>query len=254
MIAQAPAASETHFLFAWPLLDTVFLLFVGATLAWLIATGWARAVRLMWSAGLDPRHRMAHTNAPLRLLLGLAVVIIALGPLELGSTLTSAAFLGGGLVLLAIVGQSWLRDILGGIIIAANRPFTVGDSIATPTVTGRVIDLGLSRVRVELSDGSLVSLPARMVAAERLVTSGRAQALPAEVVLRLSADLDPGWAHAELFDQVRLSAYVDLNAPVIVEQTADGAIRVQATPISPDDTDALKNDVAARAATLLRPE
>lgn len=240
----------SHSLFAWPFFDTLLILLIGGGLGWIIATGWSRGLAFLWSSGLDPERRLAHTVAPLRLLLGLVVVITALGPLELGSSLTSAALLTGGLVLFAIVSQTWLRDVLGGVTLSVLRPFTIGDSIATSTDAGRVVDIGLTRVRVETPDGALLDLPTRILASERLRTSRGRRSLPTSLIVRLRGDIDPQRAHAELLDQVHFSAYVDAMAPVIIENLGDGSMKIEATPIHPEDSDDLRNDLAARAALI----
>ncbi len=246
----AIASKAAPSIFDWPLIETLLLLLVAGGVAWLVARGWSRGLRFLWSSGLDKRRRLAHTVPPLRLFLALIVISVALSPLEFGSSLTSAALLGGGLALVAIVGHAYLRDVVGGIAIAMRRPFTIGDPVGVDGLTGRVIDIGLTRVRLETPDGGRVDVPARNLAAGRVTTSNGRRALPTEVIVRIRGEADSHRIQSELRDQVFFSAYVDAAAPVIVEALGDGTVRIQATPLHADDADELRSDLTARAATL----
>jgi|GEM_PF-1658169 len=249
-IAKAHAETGSQNLFAWPLVETLFLLVLGGAIAWVLAATWSRTLSFLWASGLDPRRRLAHSVPILRLFLALTVIILALGPLEIGRSLTSAALLGGGMIIIATVGNAYLRDIVGGVAIAMRRPFTIGDPVATDTVAGRVVDINLTRVRLQTPDGALVDVPARTLASGRIITSNGRRSLPTAVVVRVRHDADAHRAQADLLDQVYLSAYVDAAAPISVEALGDGTARIQATPIHPDDTDELRSDLAARAASL----
>jgi len=232
----------------WPILATLIRLAIALPLALTIAWGWSRALGFASSSGLDPRHRLAHTVAPLRLLLGMTVVGVALGPLQPTESPTSVALLAVALILVGVVAYSDLRDVVAGLAISLRRPFTIGDQVGTEAVTGQVVDLGLTRVRLRTPDGGIVDVPNRHLAADRVrLSAGQRLALPIVVDVVVPPGRDLVELSGALSDQVYLSAYVDAAAPVIVEILDLGHARVRATPVHADDADELKSDVTARA-------
>lgn len=237
----------------WPIVETLSLLAVSGAVAWLLQWGWTRFLRFTWSSGLDPRYRLAHTVAPLRLLLGLAVVGVALTPYRPSASPEGVAILLGPLALAVMVGFNYFRDVVGGIALSFRRPFTLHDQIATATISGRVVDIGLTRVRIRTPDGGLADLPNRELSDDRIRTSGAdGRALPIEVRVPVRAGQNVRRFAAALRDQVYLSCFVDAGAPIIVDVETETEILVRATPTHPDDADELRSDVAARAVLALQ--
>ncbi|PKN56269.1 MAG: hypothetical protein CVU56_16900 [Deltaproteobacteria bacterium HGW-Deltaproteobacteria-14] len=235
-------------LLEWPILLTLIRLAIAAPAAWAIAWAWSRTLRFAWSSGLDPRHRLAFTVAPLRLMLGVTVVGLALGPLEPTETPASVAILGVSLALIGVIAYADLRDIASGLALSFRRPFTIGDQVGTDAVIGQVMELGLTRVQLRTPDGGIVDVPNRHLASSRVrMSAASSRALPIEVDVVVPAGRDLIELIGALSDQVYLSAYVDAAAPVIVELLDSGHARVRATPVHADDTDELRSDITARA-------
>ncbi len=237
-------------MFSWPITDTILLLLLAGGVAWALSRLWSRLVGFVWSSGSDPGRRLAHTVAPLRLLLGIAVAAVAITPLRVADEPTAVAELIALALLVGFVGATYLRDILGGLALSIRRPFTVGDQVAVQGVSGRVVELGLTRVVLRTSDGADVDMPNRVLSAERLSTSAPSRrALPIEVTVPLPGG-DPGHATEALRAEAYLSAYLDAGAPVICEVMDGRQALVRATPVHPDDADELRSDLTARALTL----
>jgi len=235
----------------WPIVATLVRLAIAAPAAWVIAWAWSRLLAFLWSSGLDPRHRLAHTVAPFRLLLALIVAGVALDPLEPTETPSSVAILVVSLALFGVVAFAELRDIASGLGLSLRRPFTIGDHVGTDDVSGQVIDLGLTRVRLRTPDGGVVDVPNRELASTRVrMSAGTRRALPISVDVAVPAGRDLAEVTGALSDQVYLSAYVDAAAPVIVELLDQSRARVRATPVHADDTDELRSDINARAALI----
>lgn len=238
-------------LFDWPILSTLVRLAIAAPAAWLLAWSWSRLLGFLWASGLDPHHRLAHTVAPLRLVLALGVAGIVLGPLEPTETPASVAVLVVSLALLGVVAFTELRDIASGLALSLRRPFTIGDHVGTDDVSGQVMGFGLTRIRLRTPDGGEVDVPNRHLASTRVRMSTRhRRALPIEVEVAIPSGRDLVEVTGALSDEVYLSAYVDATAPVIVELLDGGRARVRATPVDADDTDELRSDVTARAALI----
>ncbi|TNF26226.1 MAG: mechanosensitive ion channel [Deltaproteobacteria bacterium] len=240
-------------LFEWPILATLVRLAIAAPAAWMIAWSWSRLLAFLWSSGLDPRHRLAHSVAPLRLVLALVVTGLALGPLQPTETPASVAILVVSLALLGVVAFTELRDIASGLALSFRRPFTIGDHVGTDQVSGQIVELGLTRIRLRTPDGGVVDVPNRHLASTRVrMSAGRRRALPIEVEVAVPSGRDLVEVTGALSDQVYLSAYVDAAAPVIVELLDTGRARVRATPVDADDTDELRSDIAARSTLIGR--
>ncbi len=159
-------------MFVWPIADTLVLLLVAGVAAWAIARLWSRTIGFLWASGVDGEHQLAHTIAPVRLLLGIAVVAIALTPLKVGDA-SGVAELIGVMLLFGLIGASYFRDIIGGIALSIRRPFTVAAQNATEQASGRVVELGLTRVLLRTPSGAMVDLPTREVSAKRVSTAQR---------------------------------------------------------------------------------
>jgi small-conductance mechanosensitive channel len=140
-----------------------FLLFAGAFLVGI--AGWVRAA-------VRPRIGEAHA-AVVRLVTvivgGIVVLMVVLGLLSvpLGQLVLGGAFTG---VIIGIAGQQSLANLFAGIVLLFARPFMVGDDITLRSgalggvLEGRVVEIGLTYVRLRCADGPL-SLPNSQVLA-----------------------------------------------------------------------------------------
>lgn len=140
-----------------------FLLFAGGFLVGI--AGWVRAA-------VRPRIGEAHA-AVVRLVTvivgGIVVLMVVLGLLSvpLGQLVVGGAFTG---VILGIAGQQSLANLFAGIVLLFARPFMVGDDITLRSgalggvLEGRVVEIGLTYVRLRCADGPL-SLPNSQVLA-----------------------------------------------------------------------------------------
>ncbi len=86
------------------------------------------------------------------------VVIFALQNMgmDVGSLL---AGLGIGGLAFALAAKTTLENLLGGITIAFDRPFKVGDYVKVGSLSGTVEDLGLRSTRLRTPDRTLITVP-----------------------------------------------------------------------------------------------
>jgi small conductance mechanosensitive channel len=94
-------------------------------------------------------------TALLRVSVGLIIVILVIGVLDLWSVLTGLALL---LAALTLAGQSIVLDYLMGILIIVEGQYYKGDAIAVGTVSGTVEEVGLRRTTVRAPDGTVHSI------------------------------------------------------------------------------------------------
>ncbi|MGM0576730.1 MAG: mechanosensitive ion channel domain-containing protein [Myxococcota bacterium] len=235
----------------WPLLELLvraLLLLVVAALVDRLLVG---AIRRAWALEIDRRRRLAWSIPLVRLLLVVVVLFGAFAPMHEDNPV-SALLLG---LLLGGAATTWgldhLRDLAGGIRLALTRPFQLDDEIATERTEGRVVAIGLTRVRVVTAAGELEEVPTRAISRRSLRTPRKGRhALATAVHLHLPEHVGPEEALIALRDHAYLSAYVDAAAPVSVELLRAHEARVVATPVHPDAVSAMRSDLVARAARI----
>ncbi len=235
----------------WHIVETVMLGAIAGVTAFALSWAYTRLIHFLWSSGIDERRALAHTFAPVRFLLVLAVAAIALSPLTLGGGSRATVALIASVLLAVTVGQNILRDVLGGLSLAARRPFTIGDQVELKGQSGRVSDIGLTRVQLSKPDGSVLDIPTRDLSEDRIHTSeGERRSLPIVIEVPFHVSQDINTVVDTMRDQTLLSCYCDASAPVVVEVLNERQVRIRATPIHPDDRDELKSDITARAWTM----
>ena len=76
------------------------------------------------------------------------------------------AGLGLGGLAVALAAQDALSNILGGIVVIIDKPFTIGDWIATPSVEGTVEDITFRSTKIRAFSHALISVPNAKLANE----------------------------------------------------------------------------------------
>ncbi|MEQ9503805.1 MAG: mechanosensitive ion channel [Deltaproteobacteria bacterium] len=127
--------------------------------------------------------RMARANHQLALVLSrLWVFVEATGWAAIGvwlftrlsqteSTVTAGL---AGLVVLALIALSWgaIKDVIAGLMISAERPFTVGDHVSVGEAAGQVRNFRTRVLELETDDGHVVRVPYRHVSGATDVRRG----------------------------------------------------------------------------------
>jgi small-conductance mechanosensitive channel len=146
--------------------------------------------------------RMARANHQLALVLSrLWVFVEATGWAAIGvwlftrlsqteSTVTAGL---AGLVVLALIALSWgaIKDVIAGLMISAERPFTVGDHVSVGDAAGQVRNFRTRVLELETDDGHVVRVPYRHVSgATDVRRGGRRTAHAVALTLELPETLD----------------------------------------------------------------
>lgn len=119
----------------------------------------------LWIESLGQRFRFEVDKILLPLLSkAIRIVIIALAftviAQEWGYEITGfIAGLGLGGLAFALAAQDVLKNIFGGVVIIAEKPFSIGDWIETPSVEGTVEDITFRSTRVRTFAQALVVVP-----------------------------------------------------------------------------------------------
>lgn len=243
-------------------IDTVRVLLdlrrLGASLAILAGVGVLLFLLRRLTAGLAerfPRRRLLILSAfpVLRLGLWLAAatfVIFAVLQPSLNAVLALSATVG---VAVGFGAQDLVRNVLAGVLILAERPFSAGDLIEVDGHRGEVLSIGLRSVRLRTFDDSTVSLPNSLLINNPVSNSNSGELhelVAVEVTLPASVDTH---AVADLaYEAALCSPYCYRKKPVtvLVEDRYDlvplTVFRVKAYVVDVRFEKALASDIVAR--------
>ncbi|MCE1248556.1 MAG: mechanosensitive ion channel family protein [Firmicutes bacterium] len=105
-------------------------------------------------------------------------VIISIGLIvilnEYGYSVSSLlAGLGIGGIAVALASKETLSSVISSVIIAIDKPFTIGDVIKLGNVEGYVEDIGFRVIKLRLPDKTLVTIPNSLVSVEKVENISR---------------------------------------------------------------------------------
>ena len=110
--------------------------------------------------------RMHSHRTPILMVIPFAKIVMYSGALYLIATTLFKpdvaeliAFFGLFVAILALGMKDLFSDIVGGLVIIAEKPFQIGDKITFGGYYGEVTDIGLRSTRIVTSDDSLISVP-----------------------------------------------------------------------------------------------
>ncbi len=103
-------------------------------------------------------------------------------------------------------------DFIGGIVIAFERPYRIGDKVTMGEHYGEVVDIGLRSTRLRTPDDSLVSVPNYLIfsQASSSANSGRTEMLVV-IDLYIDPESDADLALSILKDAIVTSKYVYIS-------------------------------------------
>lgn len=128
--------------------------------------------------------------------------------------LTAAAAIG---VAVGFAAQDILKNIFGGLVIVADRPFQVGDKIKVGGTYGEVISIGLRSTRIQTADDNAVSVPNAQIV-DNQVSNANAGQLHCQVVtdLYLPGSANERKAKDIAYQAAASSKYAYLEKPISV--------------------------------------
>lgn len=128
--------------------------------------------------------------------------------------LAAAAAIG---VAVGFAAQDILKNIFGGLVIVADRPFQVGDKIKVGGTYGEVISIGLRSTRIQTPDDNAVSVPNAQIVDDQVSNANSGQ-LHCQVVtdLYLPGQADELLAKEIAYQAAASSKYVYLENPITV--------------------------------------
>ena len=159
-----------------------------------------------------------------------------------------------GAVAIGFAAQDILKNVFGGLVIVADRPFAAGDKVRVGDTYGEVVSVGLWSTRITTPDDNLVSVPNSQVVNGQ-VANANSGALDCQVVTDLYV---PGWVDERLakkiaYEAAASSPYVYLHKPIVVlvkdvfDQTFLTNLRVKAYVLDQRYEFRFMSDVTERA-------
>ena len=123
------------------------------------------------------------------------------------------------------VAKSWLGGVAFQTLVAARRPFQIGDRVSLKGHSGKVISIDAWHIQLQTADDDLVSIPTASLWGETLVSANAGDRSSLVVIeLHLDPDIDKGQrreAEDFLWDAISASSYLDPSKPmqIFLEQT-----------------------------------
>ena len=120
---------------------------------------------------------------------------VALGRVFEINVLTLITSLGIGGLAVALAARETLENLFASFAIMFDRPFAVGDAIIHGTISGEVENIGFRSVRIRTDEGSLVSVPNRIIIAQAVDNQSERQKKRVKIVLRFATNTSPQQLH-----------------------------------------------------------
>lgn len=108
--------------------------------------------------------------------------------------------LGIGGLALALAARETLENLFASFAIVLDRPFLVGDSVSVGGVSGDVEQIGFRSTRIRTDDGSLLTVPNRLMVSQSLDNLTERQTRRAKFILRFPYDTPADRLNAVLTD------------------------------------------------------
>jgi len=189
----------------WDITRAIILIFVGFTLAKLVSS----ALTKLAGKKVDNHRAMLIKRGSYYLIL-ILFLISALNELgfNLGVLLGAAGILS---VAVGFASQTSASNLISGLFLVAERPFTVGDVIRVGTTTGEVLSIDLLSVKLRTFDNLFVRIPNESLIKSEVTTLTR---FPIRRI-----DIQVGVAYKEDLKKVReiLNEVADKN-PLCLEE------------------------------------
>lgn len=197
----------------WKVLLVVLLV----TGAWMLLKWMRRSFDRIEKHNLRLRFVLRQIEPPLRIMVWFAALLISA---EIIAPSREAFFAAIGSAALAIgLGlQDLIKNLVGGLIIVADRPYQTGDLIKVADVDGEVVQIGLRSTKILTAKGALVTVPNAVVVTSLISNAnvGVADCLVSTEMV-LPHHMDPDHA-MRIGREVAISCpYTHLTRPISLE-------------------------------------
>ena len=116
-------------------------------------------------------------------------VFIMLGVIFKVDVVALVTGLGIGGLAIALAARETLENLFASFTLFLDLPFVVGDTIHLDKVTGDVEKIGFRSTRIRASDGSLITIPNRLLTAQALENLTQRPYMKAKYIVKLQDDI-----------------------------------------------------------------
>ena len=202
-------------------------------------------VALAWVVGYLVRRALARVATPERAVLGRRVAFYTIVGLTLASALGELGFnlsvlLGAaGIVTVALgfASQTSASNLISGIFLVVERPFSVGDMITIGTTTGEVLAVDLLSVKIRTFDNLYVRVPNEAVMKAEITNLTRYPIRRADLLVQVAYKEDLDQVYRVLIEAADgLPQFLDEPRPdVMFSQYAASGVEVKLVAWTPVD-------------------
>lgn len=121
----------------------------------------------------------------------IVMFFVALGRIFEINVLTLITSLGIGGLAVALAARETLENLFASFAIMFDRPFAVGDAIIHGTISGEVENIGFRSVRIRTDEGSLVSVPNRIIISQAVDNQSERLKKRVKILLRFATTTQP---------------------------------------------------------------
>lgn len=155
-ILQLPVGMMYYLLILLGLLTTVYVVLLGLHIIELTTSYFVKIVEKTSSQSDD--QLLPIFMRTIKVLVIIAGSIHALSILNVNVTALIAGLSIGGLAV-ALASQDAVKNLIGSVMIYADKPFQLGDFVTGSEFSGTVVDIGFRSTRIRTSDSSMITVP-----------------------------------------------------------------------------------------------
>lgn len=135
---------------------------------------------------------------------------------------TLFAILAAAGVALGLGAQDLVKNLIGGLVILADRPYQIGDRVKIGSAYGEIDHIGLRSTKLTTPDDTRVTIPNSDIL-NGMVWNANSGALDCQVVteLYLPPDIDLNTAIQVCYESAYSSPFTLLSKPVVVRASSD---------------------------------
>ncbi|MEY4541659.1 MAG: hypothetical protein RLZZ306_3416 [Bacteroidota bacterium] len=121
-------------------------------------------------------------------LISVLTIFVLLGIVFKVDVVALVTGLGIGGLAIALAARETLENLFASFTIFLDLPFVVGDNITLDKVSGDVENMGFRSTRIRTGDGSLITIPNRLLTAQALENQTKRKFMRAKYSVKLEAD------------------------------------------------------------------
>ena len=226
--------------------------------AWLLIRVLTRLLEGLGGRSVRTRFLVKWLEPVLRIALWFAAAFLCVD-LVAPSRDTFLAAMGSAAVAIGLGAQDLIKNLIGGLVILADRPYQIGDRVKIGDAYGEITHIGLRSTKIVTPDDTTVTIPNAEVLTQQ-VFNANSGAPDCQVVtdLFLPPDIDVDEAIQIGHEAAYASPYVYLAKPVAVRLvdefsvTPQVRLRIKAYVYDHRLEPAMQSDITARAKRAFR--